>query len=93
MPHLIDADSGVGTQVIAKDINGDGLPEIVVGNKKGTYFHSHTARTVSEAEYNNAQPKRLVSAQNDHRTNLGLIHESTGPQEHSGLLPADAVKE
>ncbi|MGA1237206.1 MAG: PVC-type heme-binding CxxCH protein [Limisphaerales bacterium] len=93
VPHLIDADSGVGTQVIARDINGDGLPEIVVGNKKGTYFHSHTARTVSETEYNNAQPKRLVSAQNDHRTNLGLTNESTGPQEHSGLLAADAVKE
>ncbi|HET6247032.1 MAG TPA: VCBS repeat-containing protein, partial [Tepidisphaeraceae bacterium] len=35
--HLIDNDSGVGTQVIAKDINHDKRPAIVVGNKKGTF--------------------------------------------------------
>ena len=35
VPHLIDSDSGVGTQVAAMDINGDGRPDIVVGNKKG----------------------------------------------------------
>jgi len=37
IPHLIDNDSGVGTQVIAKDINHDKHPAIVVGNKKGTF--------------------------------------------------------
>jgi len=36
---MIDNDSGVGTQVVATDINGDGLPDIVVGNKKGTFVH------------------------------------------------------
>lgn len=35
VPHLIDDDSGVGTQVKAADINGDDLPDIIVGNKKG----------------------------------------------------------
>src|SRR5579862_5780349 len=35
IPHLIDNDSGVGLQVLVKDINGDGLPDIVVCNKKG----------------------------------------------------------
>ncbi len=35
MPHLIDDDSGVGTQVMAVDLNGDQRPDIVVGNKKG----------------------------------------------------------
>ena len=41
VPHLIDSDSGVGTQVVAGDIDGDGLPDIVVGNKKGTFVHIH----------------------------------------------------
>jgi hypothetical protein len=41
IPHQIDNDSGVGTQVVATDINGDGLPDIVVGNKKGTFVHLH----------------------------------------------------
>jgi hypothetical protein len=39
VPHLIDSDSGVGTQVVARDINGDRLPDIVVGNKKGAFVH------------------------------------------------------
>jgi hypothetical protein len=37
VPYLIDKDSGVGTQVVAGDINGDGAPDIVIGNKKGVY--------------------------------------------------------
>jgi VCBS repeat protein len=35
--HLIDADSGVGTQFEVTDINGDGLPDIVTANKKGVF--------------------------------------------------------
>jgi hypothetical protein len=37
VPHRIDDQSGVGTQVVATDLNGDGRPDIVVGNKKGTF--------------------------------------------------------
>ncbi len=34
-PHLVDTDSGVGTQVTVSDINMDKKPDILVGNKKG----------------------------------------------------------
>lgn len=37
-PHLIDNDSGVGLQVVVKDMNRDGLPDIVICNKKGLFF-------------------------------------------------------
>jgi hypothetical protein len=39
IPHQIDADSGVGTQVTAVDLNGDGVPDVIVSNKKGTFLH------------------------------------------------------
>jgi hypothetical protein len=37
IPHEIDNDSGVGTQVAATDLNDDGTPDVIVGNKKGTF--------------------------------------------------------
>lgn len=38
-PHLIDDDSGVGTQVVTADLNGDGRPDVIVANKKGVFVH------------------------------------------------------
>lgn len=35
VPHLIDTDSGVGTQVTVTPIDKDDRPDILVGNKKG----------------------------------------------------------
>jgi hypothetical protein len=35
--HLIDDDSGVGTQFCVSDVNGDGTPDVVVANKKGVF--------------------------------------------------------
>ena len=36
--HIIDEDSGVGTQFVVQDVNGDGLQDIVVSNKKGVFL-------------------------------------------------------
>jgi hypothetical protein len=37
-PHLIDSDSGAGTQLAAADVNGDGRSDLGVGNKKGVFI-------------------------------------------------------
>lgn len=37
IPHLIDNDSGVGTQVTPGDINKDGKMDVVVANKRGVF--------------------------------------------------------
>ena len=36
-PVEIDNDSGIGTQFAVQDINGDGLPDVIVSNKKGVF--------------------------------------------------------
>ena len=37
--HLLDDDSGVGTQVAAAELNGDGRPDVITANKKGIFLH------------------------------------------------------
>jgi hypothetical protein len=59
VPHRIDDDSGVGTQVTIGDLNGDKLPDIVVGNKKGTFVFTHVATRVDADAWRAAQPKPI----------------------------------
>ena len=59
VPQLIDSASGVGTQVVAGDINGDGLPDVVVGNKRGAFVLLQEKKTVTREEWEKAQPKPL----------------------------------
>jgi putative membrane-bound dehydrogenase-like protein len=42
IPYLIDDNSGVGRQISTGDLNGDGKPDIVVGNKKGVFAFIQT---------------------------------------------------
>jgi hypothetical protein len=37
VPHEIDNDSGIGTQFVVTDINGDKLLDVVTANKKGVF--------------------------------------------------------
>ena len=38
VPHKIDDNSGVGTQCTVGDVNADHKPDVVIGNKKGTFL-------------------------------------------------------
>jgi hypothetical protein len=44
---------------VAGDINGDKLPDVIVGNKKGTFLLLHEKKTVSREEWEKAQPKPI----------------------------------
>ena len=37
-PREIDDQSGIGTQFVVADFNGDGLLDIVTSNKKGVFL-------------------------------------------------------
>ena len=41
VPHRIDDESGIGRQVIVSDINGDKLPDVIVGGMKGAHVLIH----------------------------------------------------
>jgi len=58
VPHLIDDDSGIGTQVVAGDFSGDGNPDVVIGNKKGIFALTQVVKEVSKQEYEEAQPRK-----------------------------------
>ena len=59
IPYLVDNDCGVGTQVVAGDINGDGLPDIVVGNKKGGICSDPAKANGSREAWEKAQPQPI----------------------------------
>jgi len=42
IPHVIDDNSGVGTQFEVNDINADGKPDIITSNKKGVHVFLQT---------------------------------------------------
>lgn len=42
IPHLIDDNSGIGLSFVVDDINNDGLPDIIISNKKGVFFFEQT---------------------------------------------------
>jgi len=48
--HIIDNDSGVGTQFEVVDLNGDGRPDIVTSNKKGVHVFLQRRRRTSRRE-------------------------------------------
>ncbi len=57
VPHLIDDDSGVGTQVTVGTVSNANYPDVVVGNKKGVFVLKHEVKEVTLAEWEKAQPK------------------------------------
>lgn len=61
VPYLIDDASGVGNQVVCADVNGDSLPDVVVGNKSGSFIFLNERRTVSPEEWTRAQPRPHLS--------------------------------
>ena len=61
VPHLIDNDSGVGTEVTVGIVSNEKYPDVVVGNKKGEFIFKHKTKEVPYAEWEKAQPKPITA--------------------------------
>jgi hypothetical protein len=48
IPEMIDDDSGVGTQFEVADINGDGLLDVIISNKRGVFVFEQVRVPVVE---------------------------------------------
>ena len=80
-PWLIDDRSGPGTQLVTGDISGNGLPDILVGSKMGTYLMLHESSKVSAVQLEAARPKRRREMAHTPGTHLFSGHvRETGPK-------------
>jgi hypothetical protein len=62
IPHKLDGEAGIGRQLSIVDVNGDKLPDIVVGGMVGAHVLTHKVENVSKEKYDAAQPKRVAFA-------------------------------
>ncbi len=83
VPHLIDDDSGVGTEVDVADVNGDGAIDVVVGNKKGTYVHIQKRATA---------PPQTAARISPRARDLSARPAAEGLPAGEGLEPKAAAK-
>lgn len=91
VPYLADGEAGIGRQVSIVDINGDKLPDIVVGGMKGTHVLTHRKTKVSEADYQKAQPKPVtISEKTTARGPSATINAKTGQVD--GAIEAENLK-
>ncbi len=90
IPHLIHNDSGVGVQVDAGDINGDGRTDVVVGNKKGTFVHLQKAPTSKPPEPAPQSPPTPVKKNGQLPAQIPAQLPAPRPDRATGELPRAA---
>jgi hypothetical protein len=79
VPFKADGEAGIGRQISVLDVNGDQLPDIVVGGMKGAHVLLHQRSKVSAQQWKEAQPKPVKkSAARPARGPRAAIEASTG---------------
>lgn len=79
IPYRIDDRAGIGRQLSIVDINGDKLPDIVVGGMVGAHVLTHKVEKVGKAEWEAAQPRRMKFEVPEFvRGPLSVIDKKTG---------------
>jgi putative membrane-bound dehydrogenase-like protein len=107
IPHLVDAESGVGTDVQVGDVNGDKLPDIIVGNKAGVFVLLQERKNVTPEVAELMRPKKMygpgsmegrrgVGKENANADGSSALHVPSGllPQKDykTGQTPQEALK-
>ncbi len=59
LPILVDDIVGVGNQIGVGDVNGDGMPDIVVATPKGTYLYINTTKPPLSSLISQSDPNTI----------------------------------
>jgi putative heme-binding domain-containing protein len=80
-PWLISTRCGVGTQITVGDVTGNGLDDVLIGNKLGTFVLEHSVTTVDDHDFAAAVPKEQDTQAHTPGTSLFTNHiRETDPQ-------------
>ncbi len=91
IPYKLDDVAGIGRQISVVDLNGDQLPDLVVGGMVGAHVLIHKTKKVSKQEWDAAQPKRVTFAPpKSIRGPLSTIDEKTGRV--AGALEGESLR-
>ena len=69
VPYKADGEASIGRQLNVHDLNGDKLPDLIVGGMKGAHVLIHRREVVGKERWQAAQPKRFEG--NTKRTDRG----------------------
>ncbi|HET6574720.1 MAG TPA: VCBS repeat-containing protein [Fimbriiglobus sp.] len=58
VPYKLDGVAGIGRQVSVADVNGDKLPDIVIGGMVGAHVLTHKAEKATKEAWEAAQPNK-----------------------------------
>ncbi len=90
VPYKADGESGIGRQLVAYDINGDGLLDLASGGMKGAHVLMQHREMVDESRWRSAQPKVYQApAKPEARGLQAPIDPKTGRVD--GALEAEAL--
>ncbi|MEW6305838.1 MAG: PVC-type heme-binding CxxCH protein [Verrucomicrobiota bacterium] len=94
VPHLIDANSGVGRQIGTGDVNGDGRQDLVIGNKLGTFVFVHEAKKTTRQAWEKSQPQVKFASAGDQRleTMSVIVHTARPTGRPAVVQPAPKAK-
>jgi hypothetical protein len=90
VPYRAGSTSGIGRQLTVADVNGDQLPDFVVGGMKGAHALLQSRRSVDRDEWQSHQPARFQAT--SQRSDRGLAPRFGEQGTIEGAIEGEAMR-